>query len=264
MGMYRYLITDFLNPVALLAQGPGSPRSMLNEEAMFGLMMILMVQLYFSWRVWVLTQTIRQSVRVVFVMLPVALSFMSLGSNIAIVVLGFQENTASPSPTWTANWFLVWKLAMASEIACDTMISVTMVWTLYKSRTGVKTTDNVISTLILFTVNTFSLTAVISIATLVTFLVFPSNLIYAALQDMAPKVYLNAALASINARDYVRDQLYPDMPVTVSTAKFGFPTTQDSSLNTFSTPNQGKESYHEPTVFSENRSLRRMPKTEGI
>ncbi|KAF8590026.1 hypothetical protein K439DRAFT_1657594 [Ramaria rubella] len=224
MGMYRYLITNYLNITSLVEQGPGSPRWILNEEGIFGLIIVVLVQLYFAWRVWAFFNSSRSPWKWMFTVLTGALALFSFGSSLTVIILGFTQSVVSavPGQNSTSSWILSWKLSMSSTIACDSIITGAMVASLYKSRTGLPETNNTVNILILFNVNTLVITTLFSIATLVTFLVLPNDLVYVALQFVGPKSYINSALATINSRDYIGGKLTDQLPTTATISTFQF------------------------------------------
>ncbi|KAH0587161.1 hypothetical protein H2248_005970 [Termitomyces sp. 'cryptogamus'] len=87
----------------------------------------------------------------------------------------------------------------------DGLIAGTLCYFLQRSRTGFKKSDTMISKLILFTVSTGVLTSICAIASLISILVWPSTLIYAAFYFCLGRLYSNSVLATLNARQSIRE-----------------------------------------------------------
>ncbi|KAJ3977101.1 hypothetical protein EV361DRAFT_944662 [Lentinula raphanica] len=173
MGMYRFLITDYLNPLQLSSTAGSGGANYIHVEVIFGIFMPLSVQLFYAWRVYVFSTALTKQLRVMIAALT-----------------------------------LDWKIQLPSAIACDLVITLAMVYNLYKSRTGLKKTDHVLNMLIIFTVNTGLITVVLSTASLICFLVLPQSiLVYVALETILPKCYLNSFLATLNSREFLREQM---------------------------------------------------------
>ncbi|TCD61641.1 hypothetical protein EIP91_008129 [Steccherinum ochraceum] len=94
----------------------------------------------------------------------------------------------------------------AAVLAADLTVALSLTYFLHISRTGLKKTESLINVLILYTINTGLLTALDSSAGLVLFVVMPNNLVYVAFYLQLSKLYVNAYLATLNARETLRDR----------------------------------------------------------
>ncbi|CAK5271953.1 unnamed protein product [Mycena citricolor] len=74
-------------------------------------------------------------------------------------------------------------------------------------RTGMEVTDSVVNKLILYAMNTGTLTAIVVLVDMVCFLTMPKNLIHIAFNVVSGKLYTNSLLATLNYRDTVRSQI---------------------------------------------------------
>ncbi|RDX50710.1 hypothetical protein OH76DRAFT_1482115 [Lentinus brumalis] len=83
----------------------------------------------------------------------------------------------------------------------DTIITIALTFTLQRSRTGFESTDNLIDTLIIYSINTGLLTDVFNIACFILALVMPDNLIYAGVVIVTSKLYANTLMAVLNSRN---------------------------------------------------------------
>jgi len=91
-------------------------------------------------------------------------------------------------------------LRLSSAAICDTAIAASLSYFLHKKRTGFKRSDEIINHLILFSINSGLATSLISIASLITYLVVPKLWIYTALCFLISRLYANTFLCSLNSR----------------------------------------------------------------
>ncbi|KAI0782711.1 hypothetical protein C8Q75DRAFT_493720 [Abortiporus biennis] len=88
----------------------------------------------------------------------------------------------------------------------DSVIAVILCANLLSRRSGFKKTDSQLQTLIKYAIHTALLTSIVAIASLITFLAMPHNLIYVATLITLPKLFLNSLLATLNARERLRER----------------------------------------------------------
>ncbi|KAK0232479.1 hypothetical protein EDD85DRAFT_939341 [Armillaria nabsnona] len=229
-GMYRFLVSDFANPIALEGKGAGGGKAMnpsSGSASFFGLLSVcllldqvssvLLIQLFFCWRIWRFSaSSLKLWMRIGFVAIMVPLAFFNFASYVAMGIFGFQHPLHSPNApnfsTRTANIFqLVIKLAASSGMAFDVIMTLAMIMSLYRARSGVIRSDHVITLLTLFTVNTNLITTLLSVGSLVTFLVLPDATVYGGIFFLIAKSYLNSFLAILNSREYLREKMDPSM-----------------------------------------------------
>ncbi|KAL4250717.1 hypothetical protein ABKN59_005492 [Abortiporus biennis] len=95
-------------------------------------------------------------------------------------------------------------IGVFSCIACiDTSIAVALVAILWGRRTGFERTDSQLQTLMVYSVHTGALTSLVAICVVITFATMPTKFIYIALFFTLPKFYINALLATLNARETI-------------------------------------------------------------
>ncbi|KAI0331975.1 hypothetical protein GY45DRAFT_1369538 [Cubamyces sp. BRFM 1775] len=92
-------------------------------------------------------------------------------------------------------------------LGCDVVLTGTLIFVLLRSRTGFKTTDNIIEVLILYMVNTGLLTGIISIIAFVFALTLSGNLIYVGFGIVGTKLYANSLLAVLNSRKSLNNKV---------------------------------------------------------
>jgi len=94
----------------------------------------------------------------------------------------------------------------AGSLACDLLITVTMIIILNRSRTGLKDTDNVVNRLIRIVVETGAATTLIVLLDTIFFFKFPHTNLHLAVVMIAGKTYSNSMLYTLNARSSMRYQ----------------------------------------------------------
>ncbi|KIJ42389.1 hypothetical protein M422DRAFT_254473 [Sphaerobolus stellatus SS14] len=82
-GIYRFLITDFLNPFALPSGAPGSAEVFVYAQSLLLACTALMIQLFFCWRIWMLSANAFEiPQRIAFTALTTILAMFSFGTNV--------------------------------------------------------------------------------------------------------------------------------------------------------------------------------------
>lgn len=103
-----------------------------------------------------------------------------------------------------SSWLMY--ASLSGAVASDLIIALSLVYHLKQNRSGFNHTDSLVSTLVAYTINTSLLTSMCAIACLVTFSVWPNDFIFIGIYFMLGKLYFNALLASLNARDALRER----------------------------------------------------------
>jgi len=98
-------------------------------------------------------------------------------------------------------------LAFGGGVVADAIIASALCILLAKSRTGFRQTDSLVNILMVYTVNTGLLTSIVAAISLILYTVTPHNYIFLALYFNMSKLYLNALLATLNARSNLRNQM---------------------------------------------------------
>ncbi|KAL4249316.1 hypothetical protein ABKN59_007025 [Abortiporus biennis] len=89
----------------------------------------------------------------------------------------------------------------------DTIIAIVLCIILWQLRTGFNRTDSQIETLMKYSIHTGALTSVVAVVIVITYAVMPHNFVYIAVYLTLPKLYHNALLATLNARDHLRAEM---------------------------------------------------------
>ncbi|KAI0658169.1 hypothetical protein C8Q70DRAFT_1055165 [Cubamyces menziesii] len=127
-------------------------------------------------------------------------------------------NYMNPASLQNFHWSLqllvpmTWIVAAAygSATAADTVLTSTLIYALLKSKSGLRRSDGVVETLVLYTINTGLLTNIVSVAVFVFALVWPHGLIWTAVSFVSNKLNANAVLAALNSRRFVSARLFSD------------------------------------------------------
>lgn len=96
--------------------------------------------------------------------------------------------------------YLTFALSTWSDISLAAALS----FFLRRSKTGFEGTDSMISMLMAYTVNTGVIVAIDGTLGMITYITMPNNFIFLAFYLLLSKLYLNAYLASLNARAKLR------------------------------------------------------------
>ncbi|EMD36378.1 hypothetical protein CERSUDRAFT_115360 [Gelatoporia subvermispora B] len=193
--IYDYLIGDYGNPLAI-THITGSYWAALSMSAIIefvvkGLFCLRLFKLGKNWRL---------------VALIAFLALSRLGELVALIVI---EGTQPSYATGTIlDDIFYWTVAVG--VAGDILLATAQAMILWKWQTGFKRTNSVLWTLMIYTINTCALTSIVDIAELIVFALFRNteSLIYVAVYHQLPGMYINALLATLNAREELRELVY--------------------------------------------------------
>jgi hypothetical protein len=207
-SIYKFLVSDYLDPLLLPSAGPRSGEEFTLALASIEAISILLVQLFFCWRIWMFSKiSLKLQYRLLFTWIAVSLSLLSFGSSIDLSVQGFRHRILT---TNTPSFILAYKLSASTRVSFDVMVTLAMTLSLQRARSSGDIrnprTDHLITILTLFTVNTNLITTCLSISELVTFLTLPKAAVYGGLGFLSIKTYFNSLLAVLNSRDYLREK----------------------------------------------------------
>ncbi|KAH8102915.1 hypothetical protein BXZ70DRAFT_1006099 [Cristinia sonorae] len=190
---YLYSVLDFGHP-QLLGLIPWSA----GPSVMLGMVITGCVQTYYIRRIYVMSEKNWWLTGLVSIMLFARAPF-SFAAGGLMLSLG----------TWSAFRIQIGPLiavclGLGLSAAVDVTITSILIFYLYKARTGFKSTDRVIHTLMAYTINSGFITMICSTLSVVTFVVLPSSLVFAGLVQMSSKLYANSFLGTLNARQRLR------------------------------------------------------------
>ncbi|KAF8808497.1 hypothetical protein BYT27DRAFT_7189007 [Phlegmacium glaucopus] len=184
-----------------LIQEFGKPNALKFFPTMFAAEPIVIVcistpiQLFFAWRIWVLTRNYVLAAIVVF------FSLVSLGGGIwtTVLLIHLKLFALKPKLHWPAlMWFI-------SAVIADVLITSVLVYNLSKRKTGFSGTDDAIEKIIRMTVQTGMLTAFCAIADVIFFLSLPHTALNFVWDIALAKLYANCLMSTLNARSGLHD-----------------------------------------------------------
>ncbi|KZT31358.1 hypothetical protein SISSUDRAFT_763789 [Sistotremastrum suecicum HHB10207 ss-3] len=97
--------------------------------------------------------------------------------------------------------------AISLSLSCDLMITSSLCYYLHHCRTGYKRTDTLISSLILYTINSGMITAIGDLIVLGLFLGLPNNAAFIGAFEITIELCTNAILTSLNTRTRLRSRM---------------------------------------------------------
>ncbi|KAA1469756.1 hypothetical protein DENSPDRAFT_928362 [Dentipellis sp. KUC8613] len=189
--IYWYLITNYNNPSAL-ADDMWAMSLQTDCNGVIG----LIVEVFFARRVYMMSRNW------LITGLIVVLACIHFGLGVVFTVESFILVQFSRFPELT--WITCTGLGCAA--AADLLIAFTMCWYLFRSRTGFERTDSMITTLMIYSINTGLVTSIVATGAVIAFAVMPLNFVWLAFFWVLGKCYVNSLLAILNSRDVIREK----------------------------------------------------------
>lgn len=174
----------------------GTPRAtqripvMLNVDPIMTVIISVSVQLYYSYRIKLITQSWTIP-RFIWIFI-----FCSLVGGIATTVCSIIIGNYSQLEQFKGA-IITW---LASSTIADILITASLVIVLIKRRTGNTRTDDMIDRIIRLTIHTGAITALFATLDLVLFVAFPGTSLNFAFDFPLAKLYTNSLLSTLNAR----------------------------------------------------------------
>ncbi|KAJ7635714.1 hypothetical protein DFH06DRAFT_1302938 [Mycena polygramma] len=208
IGTYHYGVRGFGHPevlgeviwsikVSLFPAPPRVPVPVLiphrtQLQAAINVVIILMVQSLYAYRVWLLSGYHHGVLG--YLVAGVVLGGFAIG-----IVLAYETYTiASWSQIGDIGWAVSSSFAASSFI--DIVISVAMCHYLRKSKGRESRLNSRISTLMQWTLSSGIFTSACSVSALFSFITMPNNLVFLALSYLLTRLYVNSFMAMMNAR----------------------------------------------------------------
>lgn len=245
--LYHYLISNYLNPLAVMIP----LWSVLLVVATTSICDFIIRGL-FALRVYRLSNR----------KLPVALliGVLSLGDlvvGLIITVKAFSMETFLELDHLSTLMFLNFALGTSSDL----LVAAALCYYLYLSRTGIAKTNSLINTLMAYTVNTGMIVAIDAALGVILYGAMPNNFIFLGFYFLLSKLYLNSYLASLNARDTLRQ--FTNEPVSLHFRSNRYATQDDSHVSELSSRTvREKSSYERAQDSQQDIALATIPKPE--
>ncbi|OCH92426.1 hypothetical protein OBBRIDRAFT_451171 [Obba rivulosa] len=191
-AVYKYTVTDYGNVLALTT----FTWSIIGTVFVTAIMDVI-VRSIFCYRIW------RFSKNWFVVALIMICSLGEFGSMMAFAIgdqIGLHTNFPAEH-SFSSDFYF----GVVISIVSDTLIAISQVILLWKRRTRIPRTNTVIRTLMAYSINTGLVTSICALILGVTWATMPGNLIYDAFFAALPTLLFNALLATLNARQELRD-----------------------------------------------------------
>jgi hypothetical protein len=180
-----------------LGFGFGNPEALIKVHLAWFSVPILssfvscIVQSFFAWRIYVLSNSIPAAA------LVVAAALLQFGAGIVQGVKSYQIDDFTRLPV------LPLKIWLITAAATDVVIAIFMAYNLSKKQTGFKKTDVLLTRLIRMTIETGTATAVMAIITAGLFLALPTLNYFVAPSYVLGKLYVNNLMMIFNSRMHI-------------------------------------------------------------
>ncbi|KIK62689.1 hypothetical protein GYMLUDRAFT_41602 [Collybiopsis luxurians FD-317 M1] len=148
------------------------------------------VQFFYAWRISVIMKSY---------WVPTLICLASLASVAGAYWTGIEVHNAHSyiNKHIVNNPALIWSTCAAGS---DVIISVALIWSLIRRKSGIRATDDSINRIIRMTVQTGVITGIFAILDIVLFLTLPNSTLSFTFDFALPKLYSNALLSTLNAR----------------------------------------------------------------
>jgi len=200
--VYHFLVTNYLNPI-VISQTLWSIIVHVTTTSISD----FLIRTMFAHRIYRLS---RKNVPITTWIMLLSTIYLALG--FVITAKAFKL-TSFLELDKIQNWLYA---SFATGTASDMSVTLALIWLLMKSRTGFRRTDALINTLMKYTVNTGVIVNIDSFIVMITYVVMPKNYIFVGFYLLQNKLYLNSYLATLNARDDLREMINEPMSLHLS------------------------------------------------
>ncbi|PAV15820.1 hypothetical protein PNOK_0867800 [Pyrrhoderma noxium] len=218
---YNYLITHW---------GDANQLNVLDQSlilmVLFTALICLIVQSFFSLRIWRLSE--KNILLTGFVYIWVIAQFV-------ITIVYFSQAIYFDLFSQLLEIKTLTRSINVISATADAVIAGVLVYLLRRSRTGYRRSERMIVRLIRFTVGTGAVTGFIAIICLIMNLVFPLTFYYILFYLMTSRLYMNSLLATLNARNGVLNSFGDTLQSVITTGiamdRFRTPTSAFDTAN---------------------------------
>ncbi|KAF7348633.1 hypothetical protein MVEN_01381300 [Mycena venus] len=190
--LYVWTISDYGHPERLITVTPKSfDMSLLSAGSM-----VACVQGFFAFRIY------RFSRKIIIPIIILIMTFLRLVGTIVLFATAWKMRSMDG---YIAQWRWLATCIWSVTAAIDLTITTTLVFLLHRERDNVhRRTAATVDKLILWTLETGFLTSMGEIIELACFIAMNNNFIWLALYAVAPRLFSNSLLASLNSRATLR------------------------------------------------------------
>ncbi|KAJ8584406.1 hypothetical protein M405DRAFT_826879 [Rhizopogon salebrosus TDB-379] len=190
--VYYYLVTNYANFTALTEIVWS-----FKLQIVFDVLIVYGVHVLYAYRIWIVSKG-RSRVLPTVVCIIVTLAS---GVVVAIIWAMYQCQVFADLIT-RVQWATYMVLGTTASV--DFIIAASLCYLLATSRTGFSSTDSFLTKLMVYIVNTGSMTSASSMVAIITCAVMPTNFIFLCIEFLLAKLYVNSYLALLNARYYLQ------------------------------------------------------------
>jgi len=190
--IYWYTITNFTNADALRLVPWSIMCGVLADN-----ISDMVIRSFFARSVWHLSRHNRPLAYILSVLV-----FLTFVDGIGFGIKGFTVHNFAEFAA--ISWLMYSGFAIA--LVCDFLIAGSLCYYLFTSRTGFKGTDSLINILSTYAINTGLVTSIFCALCFITYAAMPDNYIFLAFYFPLSKLYVNALLATLNARGRLREK----------------------------------------------------------
>ncbi|KAF9033566.1 hypothetical protein BJ165DRAFT_753727 [Panaeolus papilionaceus] len=212
-GLYHYLVTNFGNYGVLI----GPTWTILSQVYITNISTIT-VRWFFARRVSVLCGR-RYALGMILPGIIILLSLVVFANGCGFASRAFVLKTYEKMNEAAAMLYV----SFGAAVVADAIIASSLCTLLLKSKTGFKSTDSIVTKLMAFSINTGLLTSLCAVACFVTYAIWPQRFIFMGVYFALSKLYINATLASLNARSSLRSMSYGNSTGPPLSAPIAFP-----------------------------------------
>ncbi|KAF9018253.1 hypothetical protein BDZ89DRAFT_353907 [Hymenopellis radicata] len=155
-----------------------------------------MVQSFYAWRLCILTRRY---------WIPGIIIVLSLTQCIASFGCGDSARRIKHFSVLQDETYIFPAIWLSGTALCDTVIAISMTWTLLRARTGFRRTDAMVFRIVRLSIETGTLCAVFAVLDLVLYLVYRHNNFHLVPSIALTKIYSNSYFAVLNSRVKITD-----------------------------------------------------------
>ncbi|RDB28744.1 hypothetical protein Hypma_014826 [Hypsizygus marmoreus] len=199
-GNWRILISRYGSPTILVA-----PMPEYMHHAWIAGLVYSVVQLYFIRRIYILAKSLiyRSFNSLALNVLSAILAILAAWQIVAVAVYevyGYQQSLEVLGTKREIAWNLS---ARAAAVTVDIVVAACMVFLLTREVPQYKRSRKVVHRLLILTVSSGSLTALLVTIVLVLVTLYPTTLYWAAVDQPLCSIYFSTLLANLNTREYI-------------------------------------------------------------
>jgi len=147
-------------------------------------------------------------------------AFLSLVIAVGVISIMVIALHVSTFVEFDARCRWIWYATFCSRALVDITIAAVLCFILWKSRTDFQRTNSLVRILMLYTINTGTLTASVAIIVVATFAALPNTFVSFSAAVLLPKLMLNSLLAFLNSRESLRKKVGEPQSVHTSGMPF--------------------------------------------